>query len=351
MDKDMIIQTGFMSEMSPQPVHGHVFDDNGTYTRVCSKERDELENKLKRLYESSWCEIATSGLNAIFIALDNIMRLRPASIVLLADEVYSDTPGLVKFLCKVHKKTCVRFDQSDHAQVRQLFAGDGICCIFLESCSNPSSQVINWDLLSLAPKDTVVVVDNTWLSPVKLNPFKQSKRVNIVVDSCTKYLGGGACILGAINFESYDDIADACAMYICTTGVHVSATNCKLVADRLDSLEERVTAATERTQSVLALLKSRSDVKAIAYNYTYRPCVIRILVAPIEDDELGAIVARHGVMYATSFGKASDSIDPYPQIVDHKGGATWIRLAIGYASDDTFEARLAALLDEIRDRP
>lgn len=328
-----------------------VFDANGQYTRVLSVERDALENSLKKIYGSQWCEIASSGLNAIYVALFTIFNNSKGKIFLLADEVFGGTYPTVVLLCEVFSKTLIRFDQENSQNILDLvnLHKEDICCIFLESCSNPSNKSTDWKILDhMKQHNILVVVDNTWLSPIKFNPFDHN--VDIVVDSCTKYLSGGKCIAGCINFKEYNDISKKCARMICLQGIHVSPIHCEIITEALKTLDYRVLSATNRSIEIYYKLYKMDIASDVCYNTKYDPCVIRFGIANNKESIteckqiLSELCKKYDIDYSTSFGKDRDSIDTYPKL--YKNGI-WLRLAVGYNECDDFIERLTLLLNDL----
>ena len=124
-----------------------VIDESGNYTRSCSLSRDKLENKLRNLYESTCCEIVSSGINAIYITLLTVFQTRKQNIVLISNELFDYTTPVLKELSEVYNKQLVTFDPENTEEIIKLIEthNDNLCCAFFESCSNPSSKSIDWN--------------------------------------------------------------------------------------------------------------------------------------------------------------------------------------------------------------
>jgi len=113
---------------------------------------------------------------------------------------------------------------------------------FIESCSNPCGKVIDFGIMETIKKiaiNTVVIVDNTWLSHVVFNPF--TSNVNFVVLSLTKYYSAAQVIGGAIlsNFNneiSFNDIIVWTTYY----GYHVSPYNPDKIIAGLEELKNKL---------------------------------------------------------------------------------------------------------------
>lgn len=329
-----------------------VFDTAGSYTRTCSVERDLLENKLKKLYGSQWCEITSSGINAIYCALFTIFKESTKKYVIVATELFGFTKSTLRLLSEIFNKEVLEFNYENSVQILELVKlhSNNICCMYFESCSNPSNLSIDWTILNQIKKisqDIKVVIDNTWLSPAKFNPFNYE--VDIVIDSCTKYLSGGKCIAGSINFKNYDETAKRCSKYISLMGIHVSPIHCTIVLNMLESLNVRTKLASERAVVVAGALKTIECVKTINYNNILTPSVIRFSVECKYKITNAAILLenlckKHNIDYSTSFGKPYDSIDSYPKVFE---GRLYIRLAIGHIEDNGFLEKLRIFVCEL----
>jgi cystathionine beta-lyase/cystathionine gamma-synthase len=326
-----------------------VMDDSGNYTRTCSLSRDKLENKLRTLYNSTCCEIVSSGINAIHITLFTIFDIKKESIVLVADEIFDYTVPVINQLSEIFKKTIIKFNPENTDQIINLINlhKDNLCCMFFESCSNPSSKSIDWNAFEDYRKYLTTIVDNTWLSPAKFNPLQHN--ADIIIDSCTKYISGGKCIAGAINFNNYNDITIKCQQNVSLMGIHVSKEYCLIIVDSMDTIYSRVKTATDRTLEIISNIKNNKKILEIKYNYKFNPCVFTIcLESKIEkikevEKKLKLLTTEFEINYSTSFGKNHDSIDTYPTI-NEKG--VWIRVAVGYESDDKIVLKLNNLINK-----
>lgn len=330
-----------------------VFDSNGSYTRTVSVERDNLENKLKNIYGSQWCEITSSGTNAIFITLFTIFQNTNKKYILIPNELFGFTVSVLDMLLKTFNIEKIVFEYEDSEKLLILVNDnyDNIACMFFESCSNPCNMSINWTDRSILNRihnlNIITIVDNTYLSPAKFNPFNYD--VKIVIDSCTKYLSGGECIAGCINFKNYDNLTKKISRNVSLMGIHVSIEYLNIISQNLDTIRERILNATNRTIQIVDYLKNISGVKLIKFNQILKPCVIRFSIDTDFNTNkckeiLKELCLKYSIEYKTSFGKPTDSIDEYSKVFSNM---LHIRLAIGYLIDNTFCERLHNLINEL----
>jgi cystathionine gamma-synthase len=90
-------------------------------------------------------------------------------------------------LCETH----------DHDQIMSEIA-KGCQVLYLETPTNPTIKITNIKKLSEAAKEVgaIVVVDNTFATPINQNPLALG--ADIVLHSASKYLGGHADALGGV---------------------------------------------------------------------------------------------------------------------------------------------------------
>lgn len=93
----------------------------------------------------------------------------------------------------------IALDMSDVEKVVDTVADTSVKILYIESASNPHGRIPDFDLLIARARavnnDLIVVLDNTWTSPVVFQPFRHD--VDVVVESGTKYLSGkGDAVLG-----------------------------------------------------------------------------------------------------------------------------------------------------------
>ncbi len=94
-------------------------------------------------------------------------------------------------------------DQSDPENFRRAI-DDNTRCVFLETIGNPRCDVPDFEAITqIAHKAGVpVIVDNTLASPALCRPFAFG--VDVVIHSCTKFIGGHGTSIGGIIVEKGD---------------------------------------------------------------------------------------------------------------------------------------------------
>lgn len=216
------------------------------YCRSTSDQCNKLCSLLTTLYKCQYTILTPSGTAAITTVLETLAskfnKQKKKINLIISDELYSDTPRICRNFCDKWGIMCNiilhQVDVSNSAQVINKFkeVTNDNNIFFIESCTNPCGKVIDYEIIADIKKiasSTIVVVDNTWLSHVILNPFTIENNVGSLIDlvvlSLTKYYSAGQVIGGAIlaNFNSIPFTDMIVWPKYC--GYHVSPYNAKII--------------------------------------------------------------------------------------------------------------------------
>ena len=171
------------------------------YTRLMNPTCDVLEKRVALLEGGSGGLAVASGQAAESLALLNITQAGQNFVS--STSLYGGTYNLFHYTFpKLGIK--VKFvDQSDPENFRKAI-DDKTRCIFMETIGNPRLDVPDFDAISNIAHDAgiPVIVDNTLASPVLCRPFEHG--ADIVVHSCTKFIGGHGTSIGGMIVEKGD---------------------------------------------------------------------------------------------------------------------------------------------------
>lgn len=340
------------------------YDDKNQsyYCRESSNESDNLCQSMINLYPcadsqilATVCPSGMSAINTVFNAL--LKNNQNANVnIIYGDELYCDIPILICWLSEIYKFTTYRFNVSD--DISQLFTSnnitDDVNILYVESATNPSGDIFDFDSISMLRKlckKLYVVVDNTWLTHIILNPFVYD--VDIVVLSLTKYYSGSKCIAGCILCKptNYFGIID----YVGFTGLHTSPLYCDTISKSILTMNDRIIKISDMACNIASkmiqsgkfivrhssLVNDLSHCKAVKYyncvdGVKLHPGIIKFEVYKSLDETLEWINNMKYIQPATSYGASVSRIDPEP--VDSSCEniiKSMCRLAIGY--DDTVD--------------
>jgi cystathionine beta-lyase/cystathionine gamma-synthase len=176
------------------------------YTRKNNPNVEEFEEVVRGLERARHGVAVATGMAAIRICLD---QLRPGDTMVLNSLVYGCSFKLVQRFCERFK---VRLEVSD------LSSFEGIASIppetqlvLFETPTNPFLKTISIAQVATEVKaanpSALIVVDNTWATPIYQHPMELGADVSL--HSATKYMSGHSDVMGGILLTDRDDLADA----------------------------------------------------------------------------------------------------------------------------------------------
>lgn len=136
--------------------------------------------------------------------------------------------------------------------------------VFFETPTNPNMEVIDIALAVKVAKarGVLVVVDNTFASPVNQSPLKFG--VDIVVHSATKYLGGHSDLTGGVVIAA-KSLIDPIWSWRKNLGQMMAPDVAFLLARSLRTLVVRVRQQNVNAQAVAEFLQNHPRVKKVNY--------------------------------------------------------------------------------------
>lgn len=177
------------------------------YTRLMNPTNDVLEKRLAALDGGAAGLAFASGQAAITAAVLNITT--SGQNIISSTSLYGGTWTL---FTQTFKRIGieVRFFDSDHPEQLADLIDDNTRCLYLESQGNPKNDVPDFKKITdIAHEGGIpVMCDNTVMTPALFRPIEHG--VDIVVYSCTKYIGGhgvhiGGALVDSANFKWADN--------------------------------------------------------------------------------------------------------------------------------------------------
>jgi cystathionine gamma-synthase len=176
-------------DVALEKIPGHIYSRNTNPTVRA------FEDKLKELESAEAATSFASGMAAISNVLGTF--LRPGDRVVSIKDSYGGTNRIFNdFLPPLNIDVCL-CETTDYAQIEAEIA-KGCQLLYLETPTNPTIKIIDIKRLAAAAKKVgaLVVVDNTFATPINQNPLQLG--ADIVLHSASKYLGGHADALGGV---------------------------------------------------------------------------------------------------------------------------------------------------------
>ncbi|MBN1804805.1 MAG: homocysteine synthase [Sedimentisphaerales bacterium] len=166
------------------------------YTRLMNPTTDVLEKRLAAMEGGAGGLALSSGQSAIYVSILNICGA--GGHIVSSNSLYG---GTVTLFHHTFAKLGIEITFVDPREPEN-FAGaikNNTRLVYIETIGNPKNDILQYDKIAdIAHKNGVpVICDNTVPTPVLFRPFEYG--IDIVVHSCTKFIGGhGTSIGGAI---------------------------------------------------------------------------------------------------------------------------------------------------------
>jgi O-acetylhomoserine (thiol)-lyase len=166
------------------------------YTRLMNPTTDVLEKRLAAMEGGVGGLALSSGQSAIYVSIFNICGA--GGHIVSSNSLYG---GTVTLFSQTFAKLGidVTFVDPTEPQNFEKAIKDNTRLIYIESVANPRNNVLDYEKIAkIAHKNGLpVICDNTVMTPILFRPIEYG--IDIVVHSCTKFIGGhGTSIGGAI---------------------------------------------------------------------------------------------------------------------------------------------------------
>ncbi len=231
------------------------------YTRSGNPTRDLLAHAVADLEQGAGAIITASGMAAIALVFESLPL---GAHVLAAHDCYGGTWRLLDAFARSGRLQVRWVDMTDvHALAAEL--ADPPALVWIETPSNPLLRIT--DIRSVAnaahAAGAVVVVDNTFLSPVLQQPLVLG--ADLVVHSTTKYLNGHSDVVGGAVVAGDAGQLEQLAWWANCLGLAGAPFDSWLTLRGLRTLAARLRAHLENAAAVVDLLAGHPAVAALHY--------------------------------------------------------------------------------------
>ncbi len=231
------------------------------YSRAGNPTRTALEANLASLEGARFGHAFSSGL----AALQGLMHLlKQGDHLVCSAGVYG---GTWRFLTKVMAPWGLKTDFVDTADVEAVRAAftPATRMLLVETPTNPMMRLS--DIRALADlcqaHGVLLVVDNTFLSPYFQNPLDLG--ADVVLHSCTKYLGGHSDLIMGALMHSREDLHEALAFVQKSAGAVPGPFECFLLLRSTKTLGVRMERHFENALRVAHFLDESEAVTRVYY--------------------------------------------------------------------------------------
>lgn len=239
-------------------VDGH--KSGSLYTRYgLNPSITSLETKLAELENAESALVFSSGMAAeaaVFLALGR------KGIVCIGD-AYGGTLELLNSQLKSLNIPVHFLLGSDLDQLEELLKQE-VDIVFFETPTNPTIEIFDIKAIAeLSHKyNTLVVVDNTFATPINQQPIELG--ADIVIHSATKYLGGHSDITAGVVMGSKKNIAEIWS-WRKNLGQMLAPETASLLSRSIKSLVLRVNRQNETALRVATEMEKHPKIKKVLY--------------------------------------------------------------------------------------
>jgi len=240
--------------------YGEGFD----YGRSTNPTRGQLELCLAACEQGKHCIAFGSGMAAISGVVSAL--LKPGDRCVVVDDAYGGTQRLLRHAVE---HMGISFDLVDLTEMSKLEAALRASpfprLVWVESPTNPTLKICDIEAIStLSHKyNALVVVDNTFASPLLQNPLRL--KADIVVHATTKYIGGHSDTCGGVVIVNDDSLATQLRQVQNTYGAVPGPFDCYLALRGLKTLHVRMPEHQKNAQAIAEFLENHPAVERVIY--------------------------------------------------------------------------------------
>ncbi|MHA1524495.1 MAG: O-succinylhomoserine sulfhydrylase [Alphaproteobacteria bacterium] len=232
------------------------------YSRYANPTLSMLADRLAIMEGAQAARTTASGMAAVAASL--LCTLQAGDHVVACDALFGSTLYILEELCPRYGIEVSFARATDMGAWKKAMRRD-TKIVFLESPTNPTLEIIDIGAVVALAKASgaLVMVDNVFSTPLLQSPLELG--ADVVIYSTTKHIDGqGRCLGGAVLGDA-DFIEGPLHDYLKHTGPAMSPFNAWVMLKGLETMELRVRAHVENAQAVANYLKSRPEIKNVAY--------------------------------------------------------------------------------------
>ncbi|EWH11657.1 cystathionine gamma-synthase [Catenovulum agarivorans DS-2] len=237
------------------------FDQKGPYdySRCGNPSRDILANTLAELEHGAHGVVTATGTAAIHLVCQ---LLRPDDLLVVPHDCYGGSYRLFVNLAQRGAFKLQVINQTNQQELDAAFAAKPKV-IWVETPSNPLLRITDLaDICNRAKQtETLVAVDNTFLSPVFQQPLTLG--ADIVVHSTTKYINGHSDVVGGVVVTKTKELGEELAWWANCIGITGSAFDSYMTLRGVRTLVPRMKQHQENSLALVDVLKDHPAVDKV----------------------------------------------------------------------------------------
>lgn len=231
------------------------------YSRSGNPTRSCLAETLAQLEGGAGAVVTATGMAAATLVTS---LLSPQDLLVVPHDCYGGCYRLFTSLARKGNFRLAVVDQTDPEALDAILA-ERPRMIWLETPSNPLLRLVDIEAISTKAhaRGTLVVADNTFLSPVLQQPLALG--ADIVIHSTTKYINGHSDVVAGAVIAKEKELAEELAWWANCLGLTGAPFDSYLTLRGLRTLPLRMKQHQLNAQAAVELLEGHPVVKKVNY--------------------------------------------------------------------------------------
>lgn len=231
------------------------------YSRNTNPTVRVLEEKIRALEGAEAATSFATGMGAISNTL--FALLTSGKRVVSLKDTYGGTSKIFLDFLPHYQVNVTLCDTTDHEQLEAEIA-KGCDVVYLETPTNPTLKVVDIERLAKAAHlvGAVVVVDNTFATPVNQNPLKLG--ADLVIHSATKFLCGHSDAMGGVLCGK-EELVKKVFHFREINGASIHPESAYMIARGMKTLELRIERQNASALKIARFLKAHDKVSDVFY--------------------------------------------------------------------------------------
>ncbi|MEZ9142723.1 MULTISPECIES: cystathionine gamma-synthase [unclassified Shewanella] len=240
---------------------GHTNPREFDYSRSGNPTRCVLGEAIAKLENGATGVVTCTGMAAITLVTS---LLGPEDLLVVPHDCYGGSYRLFTNLANKGQFKLIVVDQTDDKALADAIAQKPKM-VWLETPSNPLLRVVDIKAIVAASHkvDALVVVDNTFLSPILQQPLELG--ADIVMHSTTKYINGHSDVVGGAVVAKDAELGELLHWWSNTLGLTGSAFDSYLTLRGIRTLAVRIREHQINAQRVIEVLQASDVVEKVYY--------------------------------------------------------------------------------------
>ncbi len=232
------------------------------YTRKSNPNSVEFEGALAILEKAKHVISVTTGMAAVSLVLS---QLRPNDTLVVNKLIYGCSYKLFQRYAQQFNLSLIILDLSDSKMFTQI--PDNVAMVLFETPTNPFLKTISIrevaDCVRAKNPKALVVVDNTWATPIFQNPLELGADISLA--SATKYISGHSDVMGGVIAVNDDELAETLRQSRFYSGAILDPNSAWLLRRSLHTFPLRMREHVRVTQVLYAFLQTRDELEKVYF--------------------------------------------------------------------------------------